>query len=313
MSFGRITNSYLSKTLLNSVLNNQSEYLNMNLQYNSQKKFQTLSDDPMSINKLLTAKNEISKIENYNKNIDLNIAELKTAEATLGSVKTKIDRVVDLVLGASNEINQDSLDVVANDMEEQLKGIIDLANTVYNDKYIFSGANINLVTYSQDGGEYTYQGSKAADGLDIMFQASNSTVLSINETGDNIFGEYYTDASGNIVSSGAIGHIKEVIADIRATPPDFDKIREKIDVLKKDAENVTYYRTKYGTSISTLDSTKAQLGDQKINEENIRSTIEDADLIDLASRMQYQELALQASMMSTTKIMANSLLNFFSS
>ena len=313
MSFGRITNSYLSKTLLNSVLNNQSEYLNMNLQYNSQKKFQTLSDDPMSINKLLTAKNELSKIENYNKNIDLNIAELETAEATLGSVKTKIDRVVDLVLGASNEINQDSLDVVANDIEEQLKGIIDLANTVYNDKYIFSGANINLVTYSQDGGEYTYQGSKAADGLDIMFQASNSTVLSINETGDNIFGEYYTDASGNIVSSGAIGHIKEVIADIRATPPDFDKIREKIDVLKKDAENVTYYRTKYGTSISTLDSTKAQLGDQKINEENIRSTIEDADLIDLASRMQYQELALQASMMSTTKIMQNSLLNFFSS
>ena len=107
--------------------------------------------------------------------------------------------------------------------------------------------------------------------------------------------------------------LKEVIADIRATPPDFDKIREKIDVLKKDAENVTYYRTKYGTSISTLDSTKAQLGDQKINEENIRSTIEDADLIDLASRMQYQELALQASMMSTTKIMQNSLLNFFSS
>lgn len=313
MSYGRITNSYLSQTLLGSVMNNQSEYLNMNLQYNSQKKFQTLSDDPTSVNKLLTSKNELSKIESYNKNIELNIAELKTAEATLGTVKSDIDRVVDLVLGASNEINKDSLNVVANDIEEKLKSIVDLANTTYNDKYIFSGANINTITYAKDGDEYKYQGTTAADGLDIKFQASNNSVLSLNETGDNIFGEYYTDASGNIVSTGVIGHVKEVLEDMRATPPDFDKIREKIDVLKKDAENVTYYRTKYGTTISTLDNTKTQLADQKINEESIRSTIEDADLIDLASRMKYQELALQASMTSTTKIMQYSLLNFFGS
>lgn len=97
---------------------------------------------------------------------------------------------------------------------------------------------------------------------------------------------------------------------MKSSPPDFAGIRSKIDVFTKDSSDVTFYRSQYGTNISTLEKMKDQLSQQKISTDTLRSTIEDADLIETASKMQYQEFALQASLQSSTKILQNSLLNF---
>ena len=107
-----------------------------------------------------------------------------------------------------------------------------------------------------------------------------------------------------------IGHIKELLTDLKATPPNFSDIRTKIDVFKKDAENVTYYRAQYGTNISILEKTKSQLSQEKISTDTVRSTIEDANLIEVASKMQQQQLALQASLQSSSKLLQGSLLDY---
>jgi flagellar hook-associated protein 3 FlgL len=134
--------------------------------------------------------------------------------------------------------------------------------------------------------------------------------LDLGENGDNIFGEYYIDGGGAQVSTGAIGHIKELFIDLKATPPNFTDIRAKIDVFKKDSENMTYYRAQYGTNIDMLEKTKSQLSQDKISTDELRSSIEDADLIEVASKMQMQEFALQASLQSSSKLLQGSLLDY---
>lgn len=311
MISGRITNSYLNQTIINNTMKNQEKYVKLNMEYSTQKKINNLSDDPISLPNLFGAKNNLSRIEIYNKSIDLNIAEMNSAEATLDQTNKDLQRVFQLTTQASNELNTtDETSAIADEISSILSHIVNLANTSYGGKYIFSGANINSPAYSIAGDDYTYQGTRDSDGYSIQSQVSNNLTMTLGENGDNIFGEYYVDGGGTQISTGPIGHIKELLIDLKSDPPNFDNIRAKIDVFKKDSDSVTYYRAQYGSNISTLGNTKDQLSQEKISTETLRSTIEDANLVETASKMQYQEFALQASLQSSTKIIQNSLLNF---
>ena len=311
MFVGRITNSYLNQTIINNTMVNQEKYVDLNMQYSTQKKINNLSDDPIALTNLFGAKNNLGRIEVYNKSIDMNIAEMNSAETTLDKAKQDLDRVFQLTTQAANELNTtDETTAIANEIDSVLSHLVTLANTNYNDKYIFSGANINTPAYAVNGNDYTYKGTKDADGYNIKSQVSNNLVMNLGENGNNIFGEYYVDGAGTQISTGPIGHIKELLTDLRATPPNFSDIRTKIDVFKKDADNVTYYRAQYGTNISILEKTKDQLSQEKISTDTVRSTIEDANLVEVASKMQQQEFALQASLQSSSKLLQGSLLDY---
>jgi flagellar hook-associated protein 3 FlgL len=311
MAYSRITNSYLSQSILSNTMMNQSKYVSLNYQYSTQKKVNNLSDDPISLTSLMNSKNDMSKIDAYLKSVGTSNAQLQMSESTLSLVNKDLDRINQLATQAANELNgADEASDIADEIEESLKNIITLANTKYNGSYLFSGANVNTPPYVTDGNNYTYQGTTDADNLKVKVQVSEGSSIVVNENGDSIFGQYYVDVSGNTVSQGAIGHVKELLADLRSDPPNYDNVRAKLDVLKKDMDNVTYYQTKAGTSMSMLEKTKTQLQSQNISADTLRSTIEDANLVEIASKMQYQQFALQASLQSSTNVLQQSLLNY---
>lgn len=311
MAYSRITNSYLSQSILSNTMMNQSKYVSLNFQYSTQKKVNNLSDDPISLTSLMNSKNDMSKIDAYLKSVGTSNAQLQMSESTLSLVNKDLDRINQLATQAANELNgADEASDIADEIEESLKNIITLANTKYNGSYLFSGANVNTPPYATDGTNCTYQGTTDADNLQVKVQVSEGSSIVVNENGDGIFGQYYVDVSGNTVSQGAIGHVKELLADLRSTPPNYDNVRAKLDVLKKDMDNVTYYQTKAGTSMSMLEKTKTQLQSQNISADTLRSTIEDANLVEIASKMQYQQFALQASLQSSTNVLQQSLLNY---
>lgn len=322
ITFGRITNSYMNQAIINSTMQNQKKYVDLNLEYSSQKKMTTLSDDPMSVTTLLGAKNDLSKIADYTKNIDLNTSELNMAESSLDSVVADdLKRIHELAGQASSELNGAAEEkIIADEIDQALKHIITIANTNYNGKYIFSGANVNTVPYTVSGNDYRYNGTTDAQGYKINVQLNDNTSITLNENGNNIFGEYYSTTvtiagvpTLTTVSYGLIGNVKELLNGLRATPPDFDVIRSKLDAFSEDQQNVTYYRTRVGTNLNTLESVKKQLSYQKTNSEELRGNIEDANLVEVASKLQYQEYALQASLQSASKVVQNSLLNFLNS
>jgi len=311
ITFGRITNSYLNQSIINNTMSNQKKYVDLNMEYSSQKKVMTLSDDPMSITTLLGAKNDLSKIADYTKNIDLNSAELKFTDDSFASLTTDVTRVNELATSASNELNTTKeTSIMADEIQEILKHVISIANTNYAGKNVFSGASVNSAAYSVVGNNYKYQGTTDADGYKVQVQASDNISITLNENGNNIFGEHYVSTS--TVSYGLIGDINQLMTALRSNPPDFTTIRSKLDSLKDDAATVSYYRAKVGTNMNTLDKIKTQLGDQKISSESIRGSLEDANVVEVASKLQYQEFALQASLQSATKVVQNSLLNFLS-
>lgn len=322
ISFGRITNSYLNQAIIGNTMKNQKKYVELNLEYSTQKKVNTLSDDPMSISKLFGAKNELSRIEGYFKNMDLNKFEMQLAESNLESMVDKdLTRISILANQASSELNgTDEANIMANEIEECLKHIINVANTNYNGKYVFAGANVNNPAYEISGNDYRYKGTTDAQGYNINMQISDNTSITLSQNGNNIFGEYYSTTvtiagvpTITTVSYGVIGNIQELLTSLRSSPVDFDGIRSKLDPLSDDAENVTFHRTKIGSNLNIIQKVKLQLEEQEVNAESLRGDIEDANLVEVASKLQYQEYALQASLQSASKVVQNSLLNFLNS
>lgn len=321
ISFGRITNSYLNQSIINNTMRNQKKYVDLNMQYSTQKKVNTLSDDPMSVTSLLGAKNELSKIAAYAQNIKLNKGQLVTAESNLNSVlNDDLSRIFSLANQAANGLNgTDETSVMANEIEEALKHIVNMANTTQDGKYIFAGANVNSPAYTVSGNDYRYKGTVDADGYNVSMQVSDDTSITLSSNGNNIFGEYYSTTvtiagvpTITTVSYGMIGDIKELLISLRETPPDFDGIREKLDVLSKDQENLSFHKNKIGANLNILQKVQNQLGDKEINAQTLREDLEDANLVEVASKLQYQEYALQASLQSASKVVQNSLLNYLS-
>jgi flagellin-like hook-associated protein FlgL len=79
--------------------------------------------------------------------------------------------------------------------------MVDLANTEYNDNYIFSGANTKTLTYTVDEkGNILYNGTLHTNPDYIrQTEVSEGVFEVINTTGDKVFGYYkhLEDADGN--------------------------------------------------------------------------------------------------------------------
>lgn len=317
MVFARMTNSYLSASVFEQTNANQAKLMLLNEQLATGKRVSKPSDDAIAIPTILSTNNFLAKIDVFDKNITHAKGELNVAESSLDHVVDDLQRVLTLANQASNEINSESeLNIIANEVDEITRNIINLANTSYNGKYIFSGNNVALSTYSVNGDDIQYQGTPITEDYKFEVQVKENLNVTINEAGINIFGEYYLDTSGGLpgvqVSSGIIGHLKELSADLRATPVDYDPIRAKLDVIDEDIQQTLYYQANYGNMINTLENTQNQLEKEEINAVDYKSTLEDIDLLKVSSDIQFQEIALQASLNAASRVIQPTLLNFLS-
>ena len=98
--------------------------------------------------------------------------------------------------------------------------MIDLANTEYNDNYIFSGANTKTLTYTMDeNGNIIYNGTPQSNPDYVrQTEVADGVFEVINTTGDKIFGWYndgqaQTEEGKNIFLDKDGKEVYETVAD----------------------------------------------------------------------------------------------------
>jgi flagellin-like hook-associated protein FlgL len=99
----------------------------------------------------------------------------------------------DKAIQANNQTYQaDSLKALKVEIDEITKTMVDLANTQYNDNYIFSGANTKTLTYTMDeNGNIEYNGTLQSNPDYVRrTEVADGVFETINTTGDKVFGWY---------------------------------------------------------------------------------------------------------------------------
>ncbi len=182
----RLSTSMITNNSITGMLRKQTELSNTSNQMGSGKRILTPSDDPVASAMAFNAKNKLSDIEQYGKNIDYARKTLQTTESALGNIQNRLQRVRQLVIQANSDaIGEDGRKTIGLEIAEITGQLQKLMNTRdESNNYIFAGSKTRTEPFAQQAdGSYNYQG----DSTEREIQVSDTTFVSPFVSGSSAF------------------------------------------------------------------------------------------------------------------------------
>jgi flagellar hook-associated protein 3 FlgL len=172
---------------------NRLQDLNSNLnttqqQISTGKRVNNPSDDPVAAARILKLDQELSRVETYQRNVNLADNRLSQEESALESATDIIQRVRELTVQAGNgSLSANDRRSIASELKERLGQLANVANTRdASGEYIFSGFQGSKPAFVQgaDGG-WIYNGDEGQRVLEI----DDGVTLPISDHGKGIFSD----------------------------------------------------------------------------------------------------------------------------
>ncbi len=260
------------------------------------KKVRKPSDEPTSIRPILNARTQIKGYERYLKNIEAGLNRTDTTDVHLDQMENTMVRAKEITINAINgAMSQTDLDTFADEIVQLRNTMLDNANARFDGEYLFSGY---LVTNASMGGNtpFTFGGGVVTYNGD-----SNSTQLEISPTEQLTIG-----VPGNsFLQPGAPGvDVFQVLTDLETElrAGNVTGIQNALPDLETATEQIRVQRSLLGNIGKRLEDAKMQTEQIKIDKQELLSTLEDADILELASALQQQEQTLQGALNVTAKV-----------
>ena len=157
----RITSQMTSNLMLTNMNKNLSNIYSTYEQITSGKKITSVGQNPIDGTKIMKYNKQLDQLDDWSKNIQSAKDELNQSYDTLGLIQENMQRINELAIQAANSYNsQESMQAIRDEVEQRTLTIQQLANTKYQDKYIFSGSNTDTMPYSLDEDlNVTYSGT----------------------------------------------------------------------------------------------------------------------------------------------------------
>lgn len=315
MSISRVSTYQVNKSFSTQLNNTQSKFNQLTEQISSGVKINSTTDDPVAARSIIKANKELSALEEYKENIELADVELSQIDSTLGAVNDQLNRAYDLAMQISNgTMGADELIAYQEELDSIIDNVTRLANTQYNDQYLFAGTRTTTPPYSEDTNGLVYAGNNEKRYAII---GENKTE-EINLIGNELFGQatFTKDVDGNITidesnTSGALGALYQLKAAIQdSANVDDSKVKSAMGGINDGIDTITAGRTKVGAVGETFDDMLTTYENDSLNLTELRSNLQDTDLPSAISNWYsvYQSLQASYSMMGQT--MNVSLLNF---
>ena len=219
----RVTQQSMYNTVVSQMQSNLAAYMESNEQGSTQKKINRPSDDPAGTYRVLMARDDISATKQYQSNVDTATGWLELADNVLGTqLSTAITSLKSLAEQASTgTYSAENRQQIAVQAREIFGQILNLSNTQYEDKSIFSGQrytgsafeeSLALTSWDEnwdkaiDAGAYTIQG---ASDTSMMVQFTSAGTLGTNELNYRWSKDGGTTWSDGTVAAGS----REIVAD----------------------------------------------------------------------------------------------------
>ncbi|CCZ49847.1 TPA: flagellar hook-associated protein 3 [Candidatus Gastranaerophilales bacterium HUM_13] len=208
----RISTSGRYSQLIADMQKQLSNYNKLTQQLASGSKVNNITDNPIAAVNILNTNRQLGQIDIFSKNVEMAMTELSTLDDLMDLATGYLSTAWDKAVQANNQTyGKSSLEALKVEIDEITKTMVDLANTEYNDNYIFGGTNTKILPYEQaENGDIIYNGTPY-DNKDYIRQTevADGVFEVINTTGDKVFGYYksavepgngvYTDANGKRV------------------------------------------------------------------------------------------------------------------
>jgi flagellar hook-associated protein 3 FlgL len=261
-------------------------------QESSQKALQKPSDNPVALVSALHYRSDVNRNSQISRNIGDGLTWLNLADSTLNGIVTQIQRVRDLTVQGSNATaDQTSRDAIATEIDNIRGTIIGLANTKNLDRPIFGGNTTNSAAYDNNG---NYLGVSAV----MQRTVAPGVQMQVNVNGDQVFG-----SAGNDLFST----LSQIANDMRNNPSALGADQTALDAHTQTIQNSL---ASVGAREARLQALQSQNSTDGLTLQQGLSQVEDVDLTQVTMNLQMQQVAYQAALQATAKVLQPSLVDY---
>jgi flagellar hook-associated protein 3 FlgL len=291
----RVTRNILFRTYIGDITRQYRSIFKSQRQLSTGKKLSTPSDDPARVGKLLDSKSFLSKLSQYERNIDSGLSYLGITENALSGTNDILSRLKELaVLNSTDTANPEMRKAAAIDAGSLLESLVTLADTSFEGGYVFSGNKVDTPPFDSTG---TYSGDTAERVININTRSS----MTLGMNGGKIF-----KGTGGGVDVFKI--VQDLITALNGN--DTASIMSSITSLETASTQISNAISDVGGRTLRLQSAQDVISKFKLDLKIDISNTEDADITKVISDLQLGNVALQAAMNSSAKVLRQSILDF---
>jgi flagellar hook-associated protein 3 FlgL len=270
----------------------QSKMAEQQLQMSTGKSFEKISDAPLKANQSLLIKSSYDRVSQFQKNINDAKGFLNVVDTTFGSVVDVLQDVKQKAILASNgTYSAEDRQTFADTVENAITHVVDLSNTQFLGKYIFSGEKTKTEAFTYDGVTATYQG----DTTDLSINTSNSSNVKVSETGDVAF--------QGVLDS--LINLRDQILSNNTT--NIENATGQLDIALNQTIDL---RSNVGTRLNALDTLNEIYENTKTNLDTRKEEVEGVDYVKIISDFANTQRMYQGTIQANVKVMDTSILNY---
>ena len=303
----RVTNKSLNESVIARLNSVSSDLFKANEVVGSGKKLNRLSDDPVGLVSVLNLRSSLANLDQLDRNLAAGRSWLDAGESALRQVESILSDTKALcVQMASGNVGPSQRSNATAVVEGYLQQILALANTQVGGRYIFGGTKTDMAPFDlHEGAEVVYQGNENPFSIKI----GRNMDLAVGRNGKQVFGDGDFDWS----DSGA-GHdnVFKTLIDLKMhlSGNDAESIRETLSKLDDHLHHLHSVISDTGAKSLRLDTKAKIIDDLKLGYTERMSTLEDADIAEAIMNLKSKELAYQAALASSSRVMQLSLVNY---
>jgi flagellar hook-associated protein 3 FlgL len=300
----RVTPKITTSNFIRSIHRQTAAILRAQEQIASQKRINKISDDPIGMGRVLGYRSNIAAIEQYEENIDQGINQLEFNEISL-------DLASDLVLTAKrladsysgSDYTAEEKQLAADQVKDLYDQLIGLANSTYNNNYIFAGHATDTAPFSRDADfNVTYHG----DDGQVRLMVGNNVEITYNADGSKIF---QNAANGGV---NLFDELKNLIDGLQN--PDAAagsaQIKATVSPLYDARQQINNRRSEYAPALYRLQFTDEYWANLKPKVQGTLADTEQADIAKTVVELTNLEVAYETTLATAARIIQPSLMDF---
>jgi len=254
------------------------------------------SDNPTGAAELSQLANQGSQVDSFQQSVGSVNGLLSTADSTLNSVVTALQRAISLgVEGANGTLSASDRADVSAELSGIQSELISLANTSYQGQFIFAGtANVQpFVVDNSSSSGVAYKGNQGVNQVTV----GNGYQLQVNLPGSQVF-------------NGANADVFQSMQDLITALNTNTGIGAAVNEVSNAYSGITAQRVFYGNGMNQATAQSTYLSTEKLDISQQQNSVAAADMASVASEVVNDQTAANAAIEAIAHIPQNSLFDY---
>lgn len=288
----RVTQRSLAATSLAGLQANLGRMQELQQKLSSGKEIARPSDDPTGAAGAMQIRSDQARTAQYDRNADDGLAWLGTADNALQDVSASLVRARDLALtGVNASLSPTDREALALEVDALRESVRDAANSTYLGRPVFGGTTPGTTAYDAAG-------AWTGNDVPVSRNVAPGIRVEVSISGQQAFGPAGDDV---------LAVLDRVAAQLRSDPAG---LQAGITDLDARMEGVRESMATVGARYNRVQGAQAAQGDRAAALTTRLSELEGVDLPGTIMQLQLQEVAYQAALGATGRVLQPSLMDY---